>query len=263
MHNIQSISLIHFICKSRDHRTSTMAPVKDAPLDALSITVSTESRTSKNSVRSISTAALLHNASVKSPRSAHAPSYEQMRTAASGESEMEKCDKILSNYRQEDVFYALMTHLKEREGELKRITEQRNLSLKLKLAAETANQQLQGALSIQRNLLHAKEITIKSLEDKLEKCLALTGGEDRIKELSAEVNSLNEEREKVKDAYHKVLTDKDDTIADLKAQLDETNEKLAKPKRRGPNPPHPPKLNSKTSKLNSKKPHSNPPISRH
>lgn len=205
-----------------------MAPVKDAPLDTLSITVSTESRTSKNSARSISTAALLHNASVKSPRSAHAPSYEQMRTAASGESEMEKCDRILSNYRQEDVVYALMTHLKEREGELKRITEQRNLSLKLKLAAETANQQLQGALSIQRNLLHAKEITIKSLEDKLEKCLALTGGEDRIKELSAEVNSLNEEREKVKDAYHKVLTDKDDTIADLKAQLDETNEKLAK-----------------------------------
>jgi hypothetical protein len=151
-----------------------------------------------------------------------------MRTSASGESEMEKCNKILSNYRQEDVVYALMTHLKEREGELKRITEQRNLSVKLKVAAETANQQLQGALSIQRNLLDAKEITIKSLEDRLEKCLALTGGEDRIKELAAEVTSLNEEREKVKDAYHKVLTDKDDTIADLKAQLDTMNEKLEK-----------------------------------
>ena len=80
--------------------------------------------------------------------------------------------------------YALMTHLKEREGELKRITEQRNLSLKLKVAAETANQRLQGALSIQKNLLDAKEITIKSLEERLEKSEALKGGEARIRELS-------------------------------------------------------------------------------
>jgi chromosome segregation ATPase len=154
--------------------------------------------------------------------------YDQIRSVTSGESDIEKCDKILANYRQQDVVYALMTHLKEREGELKRITEQRNLSLKLKMAAETANQQLQGALSIQRNLLDAKEITIKSLEDKLEKCEAVKGGESRIKELTAEVTSLKEEREKVKDAYHKVLTDRDDTINELKAQIEELNEKVTK-----------------------------------
>lgn len=201
-----------------------MAPVKDAPSDSLSITISTESRTSKNSMKSVSTASLLHYASVNSPRDASL-TYEQICTAASGD-EVEKCKKILSNYRQEDVVYALMTHLKEREGELKRMTEQRNLSLKLKVAAETANQQLQGALSIQKNLLDAKEITIKSLEDELEKSQALKGGEDRIRELNEEVASLAEEREKDKDAHHKILIEKDDTINELKVQVTELHDKL-------------------------------------
>lgn len=128
--------------------------------------------------------------------------------------------------------YALMTHLKEREGELKRITEQRNLSLKLKVAAETANQQLQGALSIQKNLLDAKEITIKSLEERLEKSEALKGGEARIRELSEEVAGLTEERERAKEAHQKVLTDKDDIISQLKAQVTELTDKLESTKKK-------------------------------
>ena len=207
-----------------------MAPVKDAPSESLSVCISTELYTSSktSAAASVSTASLLHNASVKSPRnSSPTLTYDQICSNTRGGSEIDQCEKILSTYRQEDVVYALMTHLKEREGELKRITEQRNLSLKLKMAADTTNQQLQGALTIQKNLLNAKEITIKSLEDKLEQCQALKGGEEKIKELTHEVASLNEEREKVKDAYHKVLTDKDDTITELKNQVQELSDKLA------------------------------------
>ena len=139
---------------------------------------------------------------------------------------------MLSNYRQEDVVYALMTHLKEREGELRRITEQRNLSLKLKLAADTSNTQLQDALSIQKNVLAEKEQTIRSLEEQPEQSRIVNGGEERIKELTEEVTALNEERIKVKDAYSKVMADKDDTISSLQATIDELTSKLTKLEKR-------------------------------
>ena len=208
-----------------------MAPVKDAPSESLSACISTESYISSktSTAASVSTAAFLHNASVKSRRNPpNILTYDQICSTTRGESDIDQCEKILSTFRQEDVVYALMTHLKEREGDLKRITEQRNLSLKLKMASDTTNQQLQGALSIQKNLLQAKESTIKSLENKLEESEALKGGEEKIKELTHEIASLNEEREKVKDAYHKVLTDKEDTITDLKDQVQELSDKLAK-----------------------------------
>jgi DNA repair exonuclease SbcCD ATPase subunit len=146
---------------------------------------------------------------------------------------MAQCDKILSSYRQQDVVYALMTHLKEREGELKRITEQRNLTLKQKLASDTANQQLQGALAIQRNLLDAKEKTIKSLEYRLEKegeysRSSSSASGDKVKQLTDEILSLNQDAVATKEAYTKVITDKDETISKLQSMVEELNAKITK-----------------------------------
>lgn len=129
--------------------------------------------------------------------------------------------------------YALMTHLKEREGELKRITEQRNLTLKQKLAADMANQQLQGALTIQRNLLDAKEKTIKSLEHKLEKESEAArsmshASEDEVKQLTEEVLSLNQEIGTIKQAYKEALADKDTAICELQSEIEDLTAQFAK-----------------------------------
>ncbi|KAL7516918.1 hypothetical protein ACHAWX_001885 [Stephanocyclus meneghinianus] len=210
-----------------------MAPVKESLSDhpSLSVCISTESRGS--GCASVSTASLLHNAGMESP----SVSFAQIRSAASNDSQvsvsMAQCNKILANYRQEDVVYALMTHLKEREGELKRITEQRNLTLKQKLAADMANQQLQGALTIQRNLLDAKEKTIKSLEHKLEKESEAArsmshASEDEVKQLTEEVLSLNHEIGTIKQAYKEALADKDTAICELQSEIEDLTAQFAK-----------------------------------
>ncbi|KAL3805662.1 hypothetical protein HJC23_005906 [Cyclotella cryptica] len=214
-----------------------MAPVNHSPSDhpSLSFCKSTESRGS--TCASVSTASLLHNAGIESS----GVSFAQISSAASNDSEvsvsMAQCNKILANYRQEDVVYALMTHLKEREGELKRITEQRNLTLKQKQATDMANQQLQGALAIQRNLLDAKEKTIQSLEHKLEKVGETArstshASEDKVMQLTEEVLSLNQEIVTAKQAHKGVLADKDNTICELKSEIEGLVSQIAKADRK-------------------------------
>mmetsp|Transcript_2957 Transcript_2957/g.6411 ORF Transcript_2957/g.6411 Transcript_2957/m.6411 type:complete len:417 (+) Transcript_2957:204-1454(+) len=77
------------------------------------------------------------------------------------------CNNILRNFRQEDVVFALMTQLREKESELTILVEQRQVSLRQQTITEQSNQQLKSKVELHNKAVAEKDTKIALLEQKL------------------------------------------------------------------------------------------------
>lgn len=79
----------------------------------------------------------------KQNMASRSPNFPQVRTSPSTSSVgSAHCDIILKNFRQEDVVYALMTQLREKESELTMLKKQRQTSLRQQQITESTNKHL-------------------------------------------------------------------------------------------------------------------------
>ena len=77
------------------------------------------------------------------------------------------CNNILQNFRQEDVVYALMTQLREKESELTIHAEQRQVSARQQQITEQSNIQLKSKIDLHNKVVAQKDTKIALLEQKL------------------------------------------------------------------------------------------------
>ena len=146
------------------------------------------------------------------PPVGNSPSTESISTA--------QCDYILKNYRQEDVIHALMTHLREREAELTKLTEQRSVALKQHLAAEQTIRKLKSAVATQRTSLEAKEERIANLERSLaQKDNGSEATDAMVKQLNDRVKSLTEKRNASNAENKRLLQERDAEISNLHSKI--------------------------------------------
>lgn len=77
------------------------------------------------------------------------------------------CNNILQNFRQEDVVYALMTQLREKESELTRLNEQRQVVVRQQQITEQSNKQLKSKIDLHNKAVAKKDTKIALLEQNL------------------------------------------------------------------------------------------------
>jgi len=77
------------------------------------------------------------------------------------------CSNILQNFRQEDVVYALMTQLRERESELTRLNEQLQVVIRQQQITEQSNKQLKSKIDVHNGAAAKNDIKIALLEQNL------------------------------------------------------------------------------------------------
>ena len=76
-------------------------------------------------------------------------------------------DNIMRSYRHEQVVYALMTQLREKESELTSLSEQRMVILRQQQITEDSNKQLKGRIDVHNKSSAEKDTRIAVLEKKL------------------------------------------------------------------------------------------------
>lgn len=135
-----------------------------------------------------------------------------------------KCNEVLSNYRQQDVVFALMTHLKEKEGEIKKMSQEKTMALQQKLQGDAVVRQLQSAVSSQKCLLEEKEKMISKLNGGGSASVAATEG--RVKELTEELLALNAKNATTKSEFKRILKDREEKISKLKLEVCDLSTKV-------------------------------------
>lgn len=125
---------------------------------------------------------------------------------------------ILKNFRHEDVVYALMTQLREKESQLTMLSEQSQVALRHQQITEQTNMQLKSRIDVHNRAMAEKDTRIAVLEHKLAQQMKGNGSaiaEANLKHLS-ETNT----------EHKRVLQERDDELSQLRPILRELKEKV-------------------------------------
>ena len=141
-------------------------------------------------------------------------------SADSVSSRLSRTESVLQSYRHEEIVHALMTHLREREKELKIISLQHKDATAKQQALEQENRQLRTNSDIQRKHLKEKDKTIEILEKKSGKkgC--------KLTEVAEELKVLVEQKDAADRAHRRALEDRDEEIDDLEAEVHKLEAKI-------------------------------------
>ena len=149
---------------------------------------------------------------------AQRPGYPPTKKPAASAVGYAHGSNILRNFRQEDVVYALMTQLREKESELTLLTEQRKVLLQQQQINTQMNQQLTSKIDLHNRTIVEKDSRIAVLEQNLAQ--EKKGNGSAIAE--ANVKHLTETNFESK----RILQERDDELSQLRPIMKEMKSKI-------------------------------------
>mmetsp|Transcript_5627 Transcript_5627/g.11468 ORF Transcript_5627/g.11468 Transcript_5627/m.11468 type:complete len:507 (+) Transcript_5627:142-1662(+) len=153
-------------------------------------------------------------------------------------------ETVIKSYSQNDVVHALVTHLREREKEVKRLTAQCKETNEKHQSSEAETKRLRITLGKQHKELKEHKVKILLLQQETEEQA------EKVTSLSDQLASLREQKESSDREYQKELTSKDTEITSLTAQVETLTAEIAD-LRKQTSHAHLQKLQTRLSSLNS------------